>query len=100
MWFVDFLFSALAAILFSGVEPLLPSWNFSSFQSRSHPVATEQVLAQSDQRFGKRCRKLIFKMAAVATILDFLSARLATQLAFYVNLHRAVIGPSATLTGR
>ena len=22
------------------------------------------------------------------------------QLAFYVNLHRAVIGPSATLTGR
>ena len=24
----------------------------------------------------------------------------ATQLAFYVNLHRAVIGPSATLTGR
>ena len=22
-----------------------------------------------------------------------------TQLAFYVNLHRAVIGPSATLTG-
>ena len=24
----------------------------------------------------------------------------ASQLAFYVNLHRAVIGPSATLTGR
>ena len=24
----------------------------------------------------------------------------STQLAFYVNLHRAVIGPSATLTGR
>ena len=23
-----------------------------------------------------------------------------TQLAFYVNLYRAVIGPSATLTGR
>ena len=23
-----------------------------------------------------------------------------SQLAFYVNLHRAVIGPSATLTGR
>ena len=23
-----------------------------------------------------------------------------TQVAFYVNLHRAVIGPSATLTGR
>ena len=26
--------------------------------------------------------------------------RADTQLAFYVNLHRAVIGPSATLTGR
>ena len=25
---------------------------------------------------------------------------LMSQLAFYVNLHRAVIGPSATLTGR
>ena len=25
---------------------------------------------------------------------------ISTQLAFYVNLHRAVIGPSATLTGR
>ena len=32
------------------------------------PVATEQVSAQSDQKFGKRCRKLI---------LDFLSAHLA-----------------------
>ena len=41
------------------------------------PVATEQVSAQSDQKFRKRCRKLIFKMAAVAAILDFLSAHLA-----------------------
>ena len=41
------------------------------------PVATKQVLAQSDQKFGKRCRKLIFKMAAVVAILDFLSAHLA-----------------------
>ena len=41
------------------------------------PVAIEQVSAQSDQKFGKRCRKLIFKMAAVAAILDFLSAHLA-----------------------
>ena len=39
----------------------------------SHP--SEQVLAQSDQRFGKRCRKLIFKMAAMAAILDFPSAQ-------------------------
>ena len=41
------------------------------------PVATEQVSAQSNQKFGKRCRKLIFKMAAVVAILDFLSAHLA-----------------------
>ena len=59
-----------------------PSWisdrqNFSLFRSRSHAVATEQVLAQSDQRFGKRCLKLIFKMVAVEAIEDFLSAHLA-----------------------
>ena len=28
------------------------------------------------------------------------SYKLLTQLAFYVNLHRTIIGPSATLTGR
>ena len=27
-------------------------------------------------------------------------AYMASQLAFYVNLHRAIIGPSATLTAR
>ena len=78
MSFEDFLFLALVAILFKGAEPLRPSWisdrhNFSSFRSRSHPVASEQVSAQGDQRFGKICRKLIFKMAAV----DFLLAHLA-----------------------
>ena len=80
MSFEDFVFFlALAAILFNGAEPLWPSWifiqhNFSSFRSRSHPVAKEQVLAQNDLRFEKRCRKLIFKMAAVVAILNFLSA--------------------------
>ena len=78
MSFEDFLFLALAAILNKAV-PLRPSWisdrhNFSSFQSRSHSFAAEQVSAQGDQRFGRRCRKLIFKRAAVAAILDFLSA--------------------------
>ena len=82
MLFEDFLFLALAAILFYGAEPLQPSWisdrhNFSLFQSRNHPVATEQVLAQGNQRFGKRCQKLIFKMAAVVAILDFLLAHIA-----------------------
>ena len=50
-----------------------PSWisdqhNFSSCLSRSCPVTTEQISAQIDQRFGKRCRKLNFKMAAVAAM--------------------------------
>ena len=82
MSFEDFLFLALVAILFNAAEPLRPTWisdrhNFSSFQSRCHPVATEQGLAQSNQRFGKRCQKLVFKMVAVVAILDFLSAYLA-----------------------
>ena len=45
--------------------------------ARFDPVATEQVSLQSDQKFGKRCGKLIFKIAAVAAILDFLYAHLA-----------------------
>ena len=49
--------------------------DFSSFQSKSCLVATKQVLAQINQRFGKRCRKLIFKMAVSAAILDFPSAQ-------------------------
>ena len=82
MSFEDFLLLALAAILFNGMEALLSSWiydqhNFSSFRSRSHPNATQQISAQSNQRFGKRCQKLIFKITAVVAILDFLSARLA-----------------------
>ena len=77
-----FFFLALAAILFNGAEPLQPSWifnqyTFSLFRPRSRPVAKEQVSTQSDLRFEKKCRKLIFKMAAVVAILDFLSAHLA-----------------------
>ena len=61
---------------------LSPSWifdlhNFSLFRSRSDPVAKEQVSVQSDLMFEKRCRKLIFKMAAVVAILDILPAHLA-----------------------
>ena len=77
-----FYFLALAAILFNGAEPVRPSWNFdlhnfSLFRSRSHPVAKEQVSAESDLRFEKRCLKLIFTIAAVVAILDFLLAHLA-----------------------
>ena len=57
----DFLFLALVAILFNGAEPLRPSWifdwhKFSLFRSSSHPVAKEQVSAQSDLRFEKRSK--------------------------------------------
>ena len=45
--------------------------------ARFDPVATEQVSDQSDRKFGKRCRKLIFKIDALVAILDFLSAHLA-----------------------
>ena len=34
------------------------STKFSLFRSRSLPVATEQVSAQSNQSFFKRCRKI------------------------------------------
>ena len=95
MPFKIFLFVALVAILFNGVEPFRPSWNsdkqnFSSFQSRRHPFATEQISAQSHQRFGKRCQKLIFKMAAVAGILDILSALLAIKV-FTIYGHGAIL---------
>ena len=55
-----FYFLTLEAILFNGAEQLRPSWifdryNFSLFRSRSHPVAKEQVSAQSNLRFEKRC---------------------------------------------
>ena len=82
----------MAAILFSGAEPswIFDQHNFSLFRSRSYPVAKEQVSAQSDLRFEKRCQKLIFKTAAVMAILDFLSAHLAilcliSALMFIIN---------------
>ena len=50
------------------------STQFHAFQPRSCPV-TEQVSAQIDQRFGKRCQKLIFKMGTMAPILEFRSAQ-------------------------
>ena len=80
--------------MFNGAEPLRPSWifdrhNFSLFRSRSHPVAKDQVLALSDIWFEKRCRKLIFKMAAVVAILFFLSAHFASHKR--PNTHQVLI---------
>ena len=52
--FEDFLFVALVAILFNGVEPLRPSWNSDNkILARFYPVTTEQVLAQSNQSWGR-----------------------------------------------
>ena len=68
--------------MFNEAEPLWPSWifdrhKFSLFRSRSHPLAKEQVSTQSDLWSEKICQKLIFKVATVVAILDFLSAPLA-----------------------
>ena len=65
------------------------AWNHSNilsipFQSKSHPVATELISAQINRRFGKRCRKLIFKMADVAASLDFQST-----LSYFVSTRRS-----------
>ena len=64
---VFFYFLALAVILFNGAEPLRPSWifdrhKFGLFRSRSHPVAKEQVSAQSFDSTGleKKCPKYKF----------------------------------------
>ena len=55
--------------------------------ARFDPVATEQVSAQSNQKFWKRCRKLTSKMEALAAIFDFLRdhflARFRDILAFF-----------------
>ena len=60
------------------MELLQPSWNsINKILACFNPVATEQVSAQSDQMFGKRCQKLNFKMGVVVAILDFLLAHLA-----------------------
>ena len=45
-----------------------------------------------------RCRPVSYPDRPITAHCRFINN--ATQLAFYINLHRAVIGPSATLTGR
>ena len=52
-----------------------------------------------DRVYGQRkAKKMSLSMRKMCVFTSFCTR--ATQLAFYVNLHRAVIGPSATLTGR
>ena len=52
-----------------------PSWisewnDFSNFESLYQCDASHQVSAQSDLRFGSRCRLKKFKMAAMAATWD------------------------------
>ena len=82
MSFEDFLFLALVAILFNGVDPLQPSWisdqhNFSSFQSKVILLLQCKFRLKATKGLGRDVEKLIFKTAAVVAILEFLSAYLA-----------------------
>ena len=56
----------------------------------THPFAFKQITASKPDLPRSQAAKYHLAM-------DIL---IVSQLAFYVNLHRAVIGPSATLTGR
>ena len=63
---------------FSRWWPWRPSWisdlnDLSYFWSTSHPDASYQVRSQLAFRFRSRSEKYIFKMAAMAAILDFWS---------------------------
>ena len=49
-------------------------------------------------RINRLC--VLIRTACLFTICQHLHAIMTSQIAFYVNLHRAVIGPSATLTGQ
>ena len=51
-------------------------------------------------RESKKKKKKSPLVYNITEILPSVYYHLIPQLAFYVNLHRAVIGPSATLTGR
>ena len=61
--------------------------DFSSSESLCHSDASHQVSAQSDLRFGRRCRLKNFKMAA---ILDIRTERFLAIL----NLHVATMPPT------
>ena len=57
------------------------------------------TLDQSISRLRCVCQFLLLPCFIGTPVINANSVD-PTQLAFYVNLHRAVIGPSATLTGR
>ena len=70
------------------------------------PASWEQCCYSICERYSRACTSTLSSQKLFAQVSDrpggkFRSENwICTQLAFYVNLHRAVIGPSATLTGR
>ena len=92
MSFEDFLFLALAAILFNGVEPLRPSCSMEWNHCGHLGFLIDTILTRFDSevilllqsKFRLKATKglergveIDFKMATVAAILDFLWAHLA-----------------------
>ena len=71
MSFEDFLFLALVAILFSGVEPLQP------FSIQKSSCCYGASFGSKRPKVKEEMSKTDFKMAAVVAILDFLSVHLA-----------------------
>ena len=70
---------------------------FRTFLSRCSPLFLEKHCSTLAKPAAIQMQTPWFPQNACPQLLRWKDI---TQLAFYVNLHRAVIGPSATLTGR
>ena len=92
--------------LFKTVFAYRPTWTLIRLvieeQSDLGPHCKKWLLkSQADDKADDHCCNWQFKGWYKWSILHGTEYVYSTsQLAFYVNLHRAVIGPSATLTGR
>ena len=67
--------------------------------SRLRMISTEHI-NMPDLYIARNERKCTWYIYTQRTLESPCKFTQPSQLAFYVNLHRAVIGPSATLTGR
>ena len=71
-------------------------WNWSDFTPERQPGLFYSRRFIAMLLYGANDNERKFYKGHIAMCVD----KGHTQLAFYVNLHRSVIGPSATLTGR
>ena len=81
---------------------MLNKWKY-EFQNLLNPVESGESDAENVHESGLEEEKdtLPNETISMQEIIEAMRAmKMSSQLAFYVNLHRAVIGPSATLTGR